>query len=86
MPTSFLEIVQLPSGEFALRRADDESTPLVKIRFSSEAKDMLQDNDMAVAKAMITAGLEAAGDASGDVSEIDVDEDDMPPAYNQTVH
>ncbi len=86
MPTSFLEIVQLPSGEFALKRSDDESTPLVKIRFSSEARDMLQDNDMAVAKAMITAGLEAAGSASGDVSEIDIDDDDMPPAYNQTVH
>jgi len=86
MPTSFLEIVQLPSGEFALRRADDESTPLVKIHFSDEARDMLQDNDMAVAKAMITAGLEAAGNASGDVSEIDIDDDDMPPAYNQTVH
>ncbi len=87
MPTSFLEIVQLPSGEFALRRADDESTPLVKIRFSREAREMLQDNDLAVAKAMITAGIEAAGNLNDEAAEFDIeDEDDMPPAYNQTVH
>ncbi|TDT39292.1 hypothetical protein DES49_2210 [Halospina denitrificans] len=89
MPTSFLEIVQLPTGEFALRRSDDENTPLVRIRFSQEAKDMLQDNDLAVAKAMITAGIEAAGTANGDIGEVDLEEEDadtMPPAYNQTVH
>lgn len=87
MPTSFLEIVQLPTGEFALRRSDDESTPLVRIRFSQEAKEMLQDNDLAVAKAMITAGIEAAGSANGEIGEVDLEEEDtMPPAYNQTVH
>jgi hypothetical protein len=72
-----------------LRRSDDESTPLVRIRFSQEAKDMLQDNDLAVAKAMITAGIEAAGTANGDIGEVDLEEeeaDTMPPAYNQTVH
>ena len=87
MPTSFLEIVQLPTGEFALRRSDDESAPLVRIRFSNEAREMLQDNDLAVAKAMITAGIEAAGSADGAIGEVDLEEEDtMPPAYNQTVH
>ncbi|MEQ6886889.1 MAG: hypothetical protein ACQERE_02025 [Pseudomonadota bacterium] len=87
MPTSFLEIIQLPTGEYALRRADDESTPLVRIRFSDEAKEMLQDNDLNVAKAMITAGLEAAGSTTDDIGDVDMEEEDtMPPAYNQTVH
>lgn len=87
MPTSYLEIIQLPTGEYALRRADDENTPLVRIRFSDEAKEMLQDNDLNVAKAMITAGLEAAGSTTDEMGDVDMEEEDtMPPAYNQTVH
>lgn len=89
MPTSFLEIVELPNGEFALRRIDDESAPLVKIRFSRETRDMLQDNDLAVAKAMITAGIEAVGSMSESIGDIDIEEDEehaMVQRRNQTLH
>lgn len=75
MPTSFLEIVELPNGDFALRRVDEEGAPLVKISFSREAREMLQENDLNVAKAMITAGIQAVGSMSDDI-EIEDDEDE----------
>ncbi|MFE8069556.1 hypothetical protein QQM79_00710 [Marinobacteraceae bacterium S3BR75-40.1] len=75
MPTSFLEIVELPNGDFALRRVDEEGAPLVKISFSREAREMLQDNDLTVAKAMITAGIQAVGSMSDDIDIEDEDED-----------
>ena len=53
MSPSFFEIVQLANGDYALRRVDDdESAPLVRISFSQEARDMMEDRDMNVAKAM----------------------------------
>lgn len=68
MSPSFFEIVQLANGDYALRRADDdESAPLVRISFSQEARDMMEDRDMNIAKAMIAAGIEAAGDINHDI-------------------
>ena len=80
MSPSFFEIVQLNDGEYALRRVDDDSAPLVRISFSSGAKEMMDDRDMAVAKAMIAAGIEAAGDISHD---IDFEEDEMDTMDNR---
>lgn len=80
MSPSFFEIVQLNNGDYALRRVDDDSAPLVKISFSPEAREMMEDRDMAVAKAMIAAGIEAAGDISHD---IDFEEDELDPAGAQ---
>jgi len=37
MPTSFLEIVELPDGRIELRRAEDEGS-LVTLNFSEDAK------------------------------------------------
>lgn len=86
MSPSFFEIVQLGNGDYALRRVDDDSAPLVKISFSPEAKEMMEDRDMSVAKAMIAAGIEAAGDISQDMEfeddELDVSE--VRPSY--TLH
>lgn len=60
------EIVQLEDGDIGLCRAGDdgrEHEPLVRIRFSEESQYFLEnptgDAPMAVAKAMIEAGLEA---------------------------
>lgn len=83
MPTSFLEIVELPNGEFALRRVDDDRAPLVRITFSREAREMLKDNDLAVAKAMITAGIEAVGAMT---SEFDVEDEDDNDQQPRTLH
>lgn len=60
MPASLLEIVDLGDGEIVLQRADDDSEPLVTIRFSDESRIYLMDNGLEVAKAMIQAGIQAA--------------------------
>ncbi|PXX91036.1 hypothetical protein DIT71_11055 [Marinobacter vulgaris] len=86
MSPSFFEIVQLSNGDYALRRIDDDSAPLVKISFSDEAREMMQDRDMNVAKAMIAAGIEAAGDVSHDIDweEEEPDAHQSRPSY--TLH
>lgn len=85
MTPSFFEIVQLADGDYALRRIDDESAPLVRISFSTEAREMMEDRDMSVAKAMIAAGIDAVGSVGHD---IDWDEEDLDhesrPSY--TLH
>ncbi len=58
--SALLEIVDLGNGEIVLQRADDDSEPMVTIRFSEEARLYLLDNGLEVAKAMIQAGIQAA--------------------------
>jgi hypothetical protein len=60
MSASLLEIVDLGDGEIVLQRAEDDSEPLVTIRFSDESRIYLMDNGLEVAKAMIQAGIQAA--------------------------
>ena len=60
MSASLLEIVDLGDGEVVLQRADDDSEPLVTIRFSEESRLYMMDNGLEVAKAMIQAGIQAA--------------------------
>ena len=60
MPTSFLEIVELPDGRIALRRAEDEEA-LVVLDFSEDAKAFLQGQHVEVAKAMLSVGVQMAG-------------------------
>lgn len=86
MSPSFFEIVQLADGDFALRRIDDDTAPLVRISFSEEAREMMDDRDINVAKAMIAAGIEAAGNIGHDIDweEDDHDIADAQPHY--TLH
>jgi len=56
---SLLEIVDLGDGEIVLQRADGDSSPLVSIQFSDEAREYLLDRGLDVARAMIQAGIEA---------------------------
>ncbi|WP_017939225.1 hypothetical protein [Zestomonas thermotolerans] len=75
MSTSFLEIVELPDGRIALRRAEDEEA-LVTLEFSSDAKAFLQGYHVEVAKAMLNVGVQMAGRlAEGDFEH---DEEDGP--------
>ncbi|MCX2973464.1 hypothetical protein EYC87_07680 [Halieaceae bacterium IMCC8485] len=62
MSASLLEIVDLGDGEIVLQRADDDSEPLVVIRFSEESRVYMMDNSLEVAKAMIQAGIQAAAE------------------------
>jgi len=54
---AILELVQLEGGELALRNADSEQEPLVKIQFSDEVKALLGDQTALVAQHMIQAAL-----------------------------
>lgn len=63
MSSALYEIVELADGGVGLRRAgEDDSEPLVCIKFSKEAEDFLKDARFDVVKAMIEAGLETVGD------------------------
>ena len=86
MSPSFFEIVQLTNGDYALRRIDDDSAPLVNISFSEEARETMEDRDMSVAKAMIAAGIEAVGNVAHDIDweDDELDASDAQPSY--TLH
>lgn len=67
---SFYEIIELTNGDVALARADDENNePLVTIRFSTKSLAFLGEDKFNVAKAMIEAGMEAAGDIADQQAE-----------------
>lgn len=86
MSPSFYEIVQLANGDYALRRIDDDAAPLVRISFSQEAREMMEDRDMSVAKAMIAAGIEAAGSVAHNLDWEDDDADLAEPQPQYTLH
>ena len=73
MPTSFLEIVELPDGRIELRRAEDEGS-LVILDFSEDAKAFLQGQHVEVAKAMLSVGVQMAGR----LAEGEPEQDDGP--------
>lgn len=73
--SSFYEIIELLNGDVALARADDESNePLVTIRFSQESLAFLGEEKFLIAKAMIEAGMEAAGDLADQQAEAMLDD------------
>jgi len=76
MSSSFLEIIELENGSFALKRMDDKSEPFVEIHFSAEASSFLSEHRVAVAKAMIGAGVQAAGAVSKSLMEAEEREQD----------
>ncbi|WP_304638446.1 hypothetical protein [Pseudomonas sp.] len=73
MPSPFLEIVELDDGRVALRRSDDDGEPLLVIEFSDDARDFLQGQYLEVAKAMITAGMQVAGQVMDDEEPVPED-------------
>lgn len=54
---AILELVQLETGELALRNAGSEAQPLVTIQFNDEMKALLGDQTSVVAQQMIQAAL-----------------------------
>ncbi|KGK81558.1 ABC transporter ATP-binding protein [Stutzerimonas degradans] len=74
MPTSFLEIVELPDGRIVLRRAEDEEV-LVTLDFSNDAKLFLQGQHVEIAKAMFNVGVQMAGRISEGEGEIEYEDE-----------
>ena len=73
--STVLEITQLTNGDVVLRDADDEGEPLVRISFSEEVRDMLGDELVGVAEAMIDAATDFMGSEPPEVAE----EPEAPP-------
>jgi hypothetical protein len=71
LAASLLEIVELASGEFVLRRPGGDGEPLVRIRFSPESREYLSDARLDVAKAMIEAGIQTAAQLAGGEAELE---------------
>ena len=69
MSSTVLEIVELPSGEIALRRSNGEGEPLVKIAFSKETDEMMPVMKLEIAKAMMEAGVQAYADLAEEMHQ-----------------
>ena len=76
MSSSFLEVIEMEGGGFALKRMDDEGEPLVTLNFSKEVIEFLGEHHAAVAKAMIGAGVQAAGAVTKAVMDADEKQDE----------
>lgn len=59
--TRVLEITQLDNGDIVLRETDEGSEPLISVRFSDEVRDMLDQDLIGVAEAMIDAATDYLG-------------------------
>lgn len=62
MPDMFLEIVELDDGEIALRKADSDDEPIMRVNFSDHILEQLHDQHIDVAKVMLTAGIHMISD------------------------
>ncbi|MFV8782458.1 hypothetical protein [Microbulbifer aggregans] len=62
MSSETFEIIELSNGDVALRRAGHKEDPLVRIHFSEESLHFLREHKVAIARAMLEAGIEAVQD------------------------
>ena len=69
MSDMFLEIIELDDGQIALRRADSEDEPIMRISFSDDVREQLDDECIDVAKVRLTAGIHMISDLNGKAVE-----------------
>lgn len=74
-----LELVQLESGELALRNADSEKAPLMTIQFNEEVKALLGDQTGLIAQNMVQAAL--LGLLEKQMNQIDAEIVEEQPKY-----
>lgn len=90
MSSETFEIIELANGDVALRRAGHKEDPLVRIHFSEESVEFLREHKIAVARAMLEAGVEAVQDlgelAADAFYEEGLDEDEEGAPVNHTIH
>jgi len=68
--TTILEIVELANGEVVLRPAEASSEPLVSIRFSEEAAELLRHSRFDVAREMLDHAITRTHLWEGDEHEL----------------
>lgn len=78
MSATLYEVVMLTNGDVVLKRVDETEEPLIRISFSEEARDLLSDMQLDVARAMIDAGIDV-------VEQIDLFADETP-VESRTLH
>ena len=71
--SNLYEIFELPNGEIVLQRLEGDAQPLLRIRFSDQAKAYMDDASLMVAKVMVEAGIKAINELG----------QDAPPAPEQ---
>ncbi|QOW47331.1 MULTISPECIES: hypothetical protein [Acinetobacter] len=76
---AILELVQLESGELALRNAGSEQEPLVTIQFNEQVKALLGEQTPVVAQHMIQAALYAL--MENQVNQLNAEVLDEQPKY-----
>lgn len=88
MSDMFLEIIELGDGQIALRRADSDDEPIMRISFSDDVKAQLKDECIDVAKVMLTAGIHMISDLNVKSTElaeaVEADSDDE--AESRIIH
>lgn len=89
MSDMFLEIIELGDGQIALRRADSDDAPIMKISFSDDIRAQLEDECIDVAKVMLTAGIHMISDLNvkaASVSALEIDAEDEAESQPQIIH
>ncbi|WP_292955106.1 MULTISPECIES: hypothetical protein [unclassified Neptuniibacter] len=64
-----LEIIELENGELAIRNADSDDEPMIKVNFSEELRDKLSGEYLDVARVMLTAGIQMVAETGLELNE-----------------
>lgn len=86
MSSEIYEIIELSNGDVALRRAGGDEEALVCIQFSSESLKVIGGYKVAVAKAMLEAGIEAVQDLGKRGGEFENLEEESGEFVEHTLH
>ncbi|BBB26419.1 hypothetical protein [Amphritea japonica] len=90
MSDMFLEIIELENGQIALRRADSDDEPIMRICFSDDVRAQLDDECIDVAKVMLTAGIHMISDlnvkAAGAADALDSEPEDENESQHHVIH
>ena len=71
----YWEIVELETGEIALKSVNGNDAPLVTIQFSQQAKEQMHQQHVEIARVMISAGMAVAQQIEEEALEDEQDED-----------
>lgn len=81
-PETVLEIVELEEGGMAIRMADSDEEPMIKVEFSELLKDKLDGQYIDVARLMLTAGIQMVAESGLDLAAPEQEEEEPAP----TIH
>lgn len=81
-PELVLEIIELESGELAIRSLDSDAEPMIKLQFSEAIRDELEEKCLEVARVMLTAGIQMVAETGLDLTKKTQDEPEPLP----TIH